>query len=251
MKVLKLADVAPIIGNPQRPNYYQLELGIPLTGGLRGFLAARGISEQFISGDAGLLAFSAVLPSSSWATTESFNVTGKKQSFAHTKMYDTILCDFLVDAKEQKTLKLFESWIEFIGSGSGQFNVGQTSHYRSLQYPDSYKSQSTKIHIFNNSNSNVDDNLNIKSMQTYNFFGLFPKAINQVALGYDQKNEYMRVSVEFSYDDHVAGSVYSIDILNGVNNNLFGLRSTINNLDLVSNTLSQLNSGNLGPIFNF
>lgn len=248
MKVLRLEDVAPIIGNPQRPNYYQLELALPIEGGLRSFLADRGITDSFIAGEAGLLAFSAVLPSSSWATTESYNVTGKRQNFAHTKMYDSILCDFLVDAKEHKTLKFFESWIEWIGSGSNQLNTGQSDHYRSLRYPNTYKSDSSKIHIFNNSSSNVDTSSNIKSMQTYNFFGLFPKAINQVALGYDQQSDYMRVSVEFMYDDHVAGSVYSVDVLNGVSNNLQGFQPT--NFDLVGNVLSQLNSGNFGALFN-
>ena len=53
---------------------------------------------------------------------------------------------FYIDS-DYKNLKFFESWIEYISSGSDAVPT-QSNYYRRMRYPDSYKCQTITITKF-------------------------------------------------------------------------------------------------------
>ena len=251
-KVLTLEDVKPLIGNPARPNIYLMEINIP-TGDLGPYLSGKGVSQNFIARESGILAFAAQIPGSSVATFDSYNLPGVKETFAHTQMYDAFNVEFLVQ-NNYETLKFFEGWKDYIFSGLNNvsspftYDTGQLNRYKTLKYPNSYKSNAFRIHVFENSDRNLTNTFQIKNYTTYEFVGVFPKAVNPVALGYDLNNEYMRVSVEFSYDRHFQrnreGS--TVNFFNeGIGFSGPGFSASINE------QLAQISIGNFSALLNF
>ena len=90
---------------------------------------------------------------------------------AHTKVFTDINLEFYVDS-EYKSLKFFEHWLEFIANGSGE-DQSRKDYYFRMEYPDDYKTYQTKIIKF-------DRDYNKEMI--YNFYGLFPKALNSTSL---------------------------------------------------------------------
>lgn len=237
-KVIATQDIKGLLGNLSRPNYYQMTFGLPLSGGLRPYLAQKGIDPRFISEDVGLLCNAATLPGTNLATTENYNRVGIKNTFAHTAMYDNLKLEFYVD-NTYKTLKFFEGWINFIISGAGE-DQGQFNYARELRYPDEYKSYSCKVFKFENDNRSIDSNLNIRKFIDYSFYGLFPVDIFETPLTYGADGTIMTMTVSFSYDRHAISNPLS----------LVGTPAAGGLITLAQDTVRSLNQGRLGGFIN-
>jgi hypothetical protein len=151
--------------------------------------------DEFLSKDLGLLCNSASLPTTSFATaTIDGNFTGVTERFAHTRQYQEITLDFYVD-RNYKSLLFLEYWMEFIASGSystdssARFQLEQNYFFR-MQYPDSYKSNTTKITKFDR---------DYKKELVYTFVGLFPVSILPIQVSY-QDSQILKTSATFQFD---------------------------------------------------
>ena len=188
------------------------------------YLFRKGISQRFIAEDAGLLCFSASLPTTSLATaTISGNFMGVTEKFAHTRQYSAIGLEFYVD-KNYNALKFMESWMEFIASGSNNpigsplapVEQNRKDYISRIQYPEYYKSNSTTIIKFDR-----DYNQEVE----YAFVGLFPSAMSSIPVSYSS-SEILKMSVNFEYDRYIAGKSLSLNEIVGNNNN-----NQINNIN--------------------
>ena len=226
-KPIKLEEIKPLIGNLSRQNYYQVIFG-GLPGELRGYLKNRGVTNRFISEDAGLLCFSASLPGASLNDRQIKNFSGVMENFATTRLYTPIDLQFYCDDKYQ-ALKFVEHWQEFIISGNGT-NGSRYSlpgyNYR-LKYPEDYKSNSTKIIKFE---------ANFKRKIEYSFIGMYPSAVSSTPVAYGP-SEIMKVSCSFKYDRFIAGRTSSVDYARGRANN-------------ISQIIKQIIGGDLLPFLN-
>jgi hypothetical protein len=203
----KVSEIRSLFGNLAQTSQYQVIFG-GLSLPLLSHLAIRGVDASFIGESAGLLCSSASLPGSSLATADiSGNYTGVTEKFAHTRIFTQIDLTFLVD-KEYKVLKFLEHWIEFIANGSGQNNSSPGYFYR-MKYPTLYKCNSTKILKFNR---------DYKEEVEYNFFGMFPISLSSPTVSYDE-SQVLTASASFSYERYVSGTVNSLDLKLGSNNN--------------------------------
>lgn len=189
------------------------------------YVGARGVDQQFISGEFGLMAYEAQLPGSSLADIQSNNYLGVTENFAHRKQFSDLSVSFYCD-DEYKGLKFLEHWMEFTVSGNGTGrvtdNYADPNYSYRLRYPDEYKSNSTTILKFEK---------NVERVLTYSFLGLFPKSLSSVPLSYGAKGGPLggitKINCNFKYDRFIAGSIYSYDSVRGLGNNL---DATIRNL---------------------
>lgn len=180
--------------NLAQSSHYQVTFG-GLPTNLRSYLIERGITNSFISRDAGLLCYSAIMPTTKFATADIMgNYTGVVEKFVHTRMYDPITLEFYVDSG-YKIVRMFENWMEFISSGS---NVDQTSsaYFYRIKYPDEYKSNATRIIKFDR------DYLN---GMAYTFYGLFPISMSSPSISY-QSSDTLKLSVTFNYERYIVSS---------------------------------------------
>ena len=208
VKPRRISDFKPTFTNLAQTSHYQLIFG-GLPTGLRQHLNVRGLDYRFITETSGLLCSNAVLPGAAMATAEvRGNYTGVVEKMAHTKFFNDINLEFYVD-KEYKSLKFLEHWIEFIANGSGE-DQSRKDYFHRMEYPDDYKTYETKIIKF-------DRDYN-EEMQ-YNFFGLFPKALNPVPVKYEG-SEVLKVSALFSFDRYSVGKFSSYDRYRGSYNNI-------------------------------
>lgn len=228
---IKPEEIKPLIGNISRPNYYQVVFG-GLSSGLSGYLNSRGVDNQFIGSDMGLMCYNASLPGSSLATVEATNFHGVTENFAHTKLYTTLDLSFYCD-REYKAKKFLEHWMEYVvsGNGTGNSDYSQTNYNHRLRYPNDpgtgYKSQATKIFKFEN---------DYKQILEYSFIGLFPSNLSSTQVQYGTNSEITRVNCSFKYDRYIAGSISSYDSILGTSNNLL---STVR--DITSNGIGLIN----------
>ena len=175
---------------------------------LRQHLNVRGVDYRFITETSGLLCYSAVLPGSRLATADIVgNFMGVSEKMAHTRLFTQIQLEFYVD-DEYKTLKFLDHWMEFIGNGSGQGQSNAGYYYR-MEYPDSYKSNQTKIVKFDR-----DYNQEIQ----YTFYGMFPIDLSSTTVKYEN-SEILKASATFSFDRYIAGKFDSYSIHSGTDNN--------------------------------
>ena len=116
--------------------------------------------------------------------------------------------EFYVDS-DYRMMKFLEHWMEYIASGSGQ-NSASTGYYYRMQYPDDYKSNSTKIIKFDRDYAQEFE---------YNFIGLFPINMSSVPVSYDS-SEIMKVSVAFNYERYIPGKISSSSSASGTSNNV-------------------------------
>lgn len=211
VRKLNVADVKPLLGQLSRPNYYEVQFG-GLGADLTGFLASRGVSPRFTSGDFGLLCYEAVLPGSSLGDVQSNNFHGVTENFAYQKIYSSLSLSFYCD-NEYRGLKFLEHWMEYVVSGN-RTNITSYAagdyNYR-LRYPDEYKSNATKIFKFENDYDRVME---------YSMLGLFPKDLSSTQLRYGPNSELTRISCSFTYDRYIAGSINSYAGILGQDNNL-------------------------------
>ena len=203
----RIADFKPTFTNLAQTSHYQLIFG-GLPTGLRQHLNVRGLDYRFITNTSGLLCSNAVLPGASLATADVIgNYTGVSEKMAHTKAFQKINLEFYVDS-EYKSLKFLEHWVEFIANGSGE-DQSRKDYYFRMEYPDDYKTYETKIIKF-------DRDYN-EEMQ-YNFYGMFPKAVNPTSVKYEG-SEVLKASAVFTFDRYSAGKYTSYDRYRGDYNN--------------------------------
>jgi hypothetical protein len=227
--IRRISDFKPLFTNLAQTSHYEVRFGgLGSSGGeLMAYLFRKGISQRFIAEDAGLLCFSASLPTTSLATaTISGNFIGVTEKFAHTRQYSQIGLEFYVD-KNYNALKFMESWMEFIASGSNNpvgsnlAPIGQNrkDYISRMQYPEYYKSDRTTITKFDR-----DYNREVE----YTFIGLFPSAMASIPVSYNS-SEILKMSVTFEYDRYIAGKSLSLNEVIGDNNNNQNNNSNQNN----------------------
>ena len=208
VKPRRISDFKPTLSNLAQTSHYQLIFG-GLPTGLRQHLNVRDIDYRFITETSGLLCSRAVLPGAAMATADiRGNYTGVVEKMAHTKIFTDINLEFYVDS-EYKSLKFFEHWIEFIANGSGE-DQSRKDYYFRMEYPDDYKTYQSKIIKF-------DRDYNEEMI--YNFYGLFPKALNSTPVKYEG-SEALKATVLFTFDRYSAGKYSSYDRYRGRYNNL-------------------------------
>ena len=208
VKPRRIADFKPSLTNLAQTSHYQVIFG-GLPTGLRQHLNVRDIDYRFITETSGLLCNRAVLPGAAMATADiRGNYTGVVEKMAHTKVFTDINLEFYVDS-EYKSLKFFEHWLEFIAKGSGE-DQSRKDYYFRMEYPDDYKTYQTKIIKF-------DRDYNEEMI--YNFYGLFPKALNSTPVKYEG-SEALKATVLFTFDRYSAGKYSSYDRYRGRHNNI-------------------------------
>ena len=223
--IRRISDFKPLFTNLAQSSHFQVVFG-GLPGPLLSHLAIRGVNPLFIANDAGLLCFSASLPGTSLATADiTNNYTGVNERIAHRRIFTEIGLEFYVDNNYQN-LKFIEHWMEFISSGSNA-NPSQDGYYFRMRYPKDYKSDITKIIKFDR-----DYNVEIE----YNFFGLFPLALNSVPVNYNG-SDTLKMSATFNYERYVCGRTLSLDFTRNSDNNK--ISNTV-----VNSTINQVNRQN-------
>lgn len=223
----KISDIKPLFTKLAQTSHYEVKFG-SLPPQLRRYLGSKGVNSRFIAEDSGLLCSSASLPTASLANADVTGAyTGMTEHFAHTKQYQQISLEFYVDS-DYKNLIFFESWMEFISSGStnpqrlngeqGGINTQLDNYFSRMQYPDFYKANSVKIIKFER-----DYKRNIE----YNFRGLYPILMSSPSVSYGP-SDLLKVNVTFYYDRYIAGRSSSISsILGNDNNNVPGLTRSV------------------------
>ena len=203
----RISDFKPTLSNLAGTSHYQVIFGgLPLP--LRQHLNVRGVDYRFIGETAGLLCSNVSLPGSSNATADiDGHFMGVVEKMATARLFTEIQAEFLVDS-DYKTVKFFEHWIEYMASGSGEDQAGD-GYYIRMMYPEEYKSNQTKIIKFDR-----DYNAEIE----YTFYGLFPKALNDIGVSYDQ-TDALRLSVTFSIDRYICGRNSSFSLYRGNSGN--------------------------------
>ena len=203
----RISDFKPTLSNLAQTSHYQVIFsGLPTD--LRQHLNVRGVGYRFITETSGLLCYNAVLPGSRLATADIVgNFMGVSEKMAHTRLFTQIQLEFYVD-KEYKTLKFLDHWMEFIGNGSGQ-NQSDAGYYYRMEYPDSYKSNQTKIIKFDR---------DYKEEIEYTFYGMFPIDLSSTTVNYDS-SEVLKATATFSFDRYLAGKFDSYSISRGTDNN--------------------------------
>jgi hypothetical protein len=213
----RISDIKPILTNLAQTSHYEVRFG-SLPPKLKTYLLKKGIDSGFISNSAGLLCYSASLPTTNLATSEITNYMGIREKFAHTRQYDDISLEFYVD-KNYKMLLFLETWMEYIASGSfvrddprttPNINQNQDGYFIRMQYPENYKANSVKIIKFDR---------DYKKEIEYNFRGFYPRNISSLQVSYSS-SDTLKVSATFSYDRYIAGKTnsFSQSILGDSNN---------------------------------
>ena len=207
----KISDILPRMQNVAQTSHYFVRFALPPSD-LRGFLRRKGVDDRFIVEDAGLLCNNAVLPGSALASVDTRgDYQGVIERFAHTRNFTQINLEFYVD-NEYKSMKFIEHWMEYITGNSGS-DPSSNSHYFQLNYPESYKSNETRIVKFERDYSKFLE---------YRFIGLFPLSLNSVRVSY-QNSQVLKANAAFSFDRYICGESGSLarDLRNAFNE-IFG-----------------------------
>ena len=202
----RISDFKPTLTNLAQTSHYEVRFG-RAPAGLANYLKGRGVDGRFITGDMGLLCFSAQIPFANIATA---NVTGAftgiGEKFAHSRIFTPITLTFYVD-KEYKVLKFLEHWMEFTAGGThapggrtGVIKQNRSNYFIRMQYPEEYRMEETKIIKFERDYAN--------SLE-YTFFNLFPQNVTNIAVSYDQ-SKTLTASATFEYTRYVSGPISSI-----------------------------------------
>jgi len=214
----KISEIKPILTNLAQTTHYEVRFGT-LPPELQRYLSTKGITSRFISENAGLLCYSASLPTTNLASNSVTNYIGVQEKFAHTRSYDEISLDFYVDS-DYKMLVFMESWMEFISSGSfnhiglngetTEINQNSDGYFIRMQYPAYYKANSVKIIKFDR---------DYRKEIEYEFRGLYPKNISSLPVSYSN-NDILKFTAFFSYDYYIPGKTSTFSqFISGNNNN--------------------------------
>ena len=200
----QISRILPKFQNVAQTNHYQVHFAMPSKGSLASFLRSKGVDVRFQLEDVGLLCSAASLPGSALATVNTVgDYQGVVERFAHTRNFTQISLEFYVD-NEYKSLKFLEHWMEYI-SGSSQPNQTEDSYYFRMRYPESYKSNETKIIKFER---------NYRQFIEYKFRGLFPLSLSSIRVSYEGA-QVLKATCNFSYDRYIAGETSSFAMERG------------------------------------
>ena len=202
----RISDLKPTLTNLAQTSHYLVSFG-NVSAGLREYLTGRGVDRRFMTGELGLLCFSAQLPFANIATANITGAfTGIGEKFAHSRIFTPITLSFYVD-KEYKVLKFLEHWMEFTAGGThapggrtGVIKQNRSNYFVRMQYPEDYRMENTKIYKFERDYAN-----NLE----YTFFNLFPQNVTNIAVSYDQ-SKTLTASATFEYTRYVSGPISSI-----------------------------------------
>ena len=202
----RISDLKPTLTNLAQTSHYLVSFG-NVSAGLREYLTGRGVDRRFMTGELGLLCFSAQLPFANIATANITGAfTGIGEKFAHSRIFTPITLSFYVD-KEYKVLKFLEHWMEFTAGGThapggitGVIKQNRSNYFVRMQYPEDYRMEETKIYKFERDYAN--------SLE-YTFFNLFPQNVTNIAVSYDQ-SKTLTASATFEYTRYVSGPISSI-----------------------------------------
>lgn len=209
---INMSNAHVYYGALAQTNYYQLYIttdwGVsgttdPTENGIKKFLKnedvrrSYGLTEGFITRNIGLLCSEAVLPASSYATSEvKDNFMGVTQEFAHTRMFTDMDLTFYVDGGYQ-VLGFFEAWMNYISGGNekgepllSSFDKG---YYRRFNYPDFYKHNGIYIRKFERNWKKETKSI------VYRLKNAFPKSMSSIPIAYGG-SEMMKVTISFNYD---------------------------------------------------
>ena len=213
----RISDIKPLFTNLAQTSHYQVIFG-GLPTALTSYLSRRGVNSFFIGESAGLLCYSASLPTTSYSTkTVDGNFTGIQEKFAVARLYNEIGLEFYID-KNYYNLKFLEHWMEFISSGShnpvdnpsaGPVSQANVNYFMRMQYPEHYKCNSTKIIKFDR---------DYQAEIEYTFIGLWPVSLSAPTVSYTT-SDVLKVSASFQYDRYIAGRALSLNTVQGDFNN--------------------------------
>ncbi len=194
----RIADILPKIQNVAQTSNFLVKFALP-NGGLKSMMRRKGINDRFVTEDAGLLCYNAVLPGSGMAAVNTVgDYQGMVERFVHTRNFTQVNFEFYVD-NEYKSLKFLEHWMEFI-TGNNTTDVSGDTYYFQLNYPDSYKSNDTRVVKFER---------NYSQFLEYRFVGLFPLTLNSTRVQYGN-SQVLKATASFSYDRYICGESSSL-----------------------------------------
>ena len=141
----RISDFKPTLTNLAQTSHYEVRFG-RAPAGLANYLKGRGVDGRFITGDMGLLCFSAQIPFANIATANITGAfTGIGEKFAHSRIFTPITLTFYVD-KEYRVLKFLEHWMEFTAGGThapggrtGVIKQNRSNYFIRMQYPEEYR----------------------------------------------------------------------------------------------------------------
>ena len=235
-----ISDFLPRFQNVAQSSHYLVKFALPYSqtaNGLRSFLRRKGVNDRFVLEDAGLLCSDAVLPGSALA---SFDTRGDFQGvverFAHTRNFTQIQLEFYVD-NEYKSMKFLEHWMEYITGANT--NLTSDAYHFTLNYPETYKSNETKIVKFER---------DYNRFLEYRFIGLFPLALNSTRVSY-QGSQVLKASASFSFDRYICGESSSLARdLKRAFNEIFNLGNNVRDGGSVADNQNLLNQSAYGRI---
>ena len=152
--------------------------------------------------DINFLAYEAVLPGTSYQTSEVFgDRQGITETFANKRIYPPVDISFYIDS-DYSILRFFETWMAEMSPNLG--SVGDS--YQKFKYPGNggYKKEViiTKFERdFRNSSQRLHKGgtLNIPQSCTYTLRNAYPTNIISVPVSYDQ-SALLRTTITFNYD---------------------------------------------------
>jgi len=196
-----ISDFLPRFQNVAQSSHYLVKFALPYNqtaNGLRSFLRRKGVNDRFVGEDVGLLCSDAVLPGSALASIDTRgDFQGVIERFAHTRNFTQIQLEFYVD-NEYKSMKFLEHWMEYVTGANT--NLTSDAYHFTLNYPDSYKSNETKIIKFER---------DYNRFLEYRFIGLFPLALSSTRVSY-QGSQVLKASASFSFDRYICGESSSL-----------------------------------------
>ena len=195
------------------------------------------MNYRFVVEDAGLLCSDAVLPGSALASLDTRgDYQGVIERMAHTRNFTQINLEFYVD-NEYKSMKFLEHWMEYITGANT--NLTSDAYHFTLNYPETYKSNETKIVKFER---------DYNRFLEYRFIGLFPLALNSTRVSY-QGSTVLKASASFSFDRYICGESSSLARdLKRAFNEIFNLGNNVKDGGSVANNENLINSGAYGPL---
>jgi hypothetical protein len=195
-----ISDFAPLFRNLAQTSHFEVSFsGFSQQVELSTYIKSRGVDSNFIVDDLGLLCYNTFIPTASSTTVRTQgNRTGIFEEFAHARTYDSLQLTFYVD-KKYKVLTFFESWSEFIHSGSG-FNEADDNYFVRNQYPEDYKMDLLKIYKFDR---------DYRTVVPYTFKKIFPTGIIPLQVDYSS-SEILKLNVTLSYERFITDDVISI-----------------------------------------
>ena len=235
-----ISDFLPRFQNVAQTSQYLVKFALPSdqsSTSLRSFLRRKGVNDRFVVEDAGLLCSDAVLPGSALASIDTRgDFQGVVERFAHTRNFTQIQLEFYVD-NEYKSMKFIEHWMEYITGANT--NLTSDAYHFQLNYPETYKSNETKIIKFER---------DYNRFLEYRFIGLFPLALNSTRVSY-QGSQVLKASASFSYDRYICGESSSLARdLKRAFNEIFNLGNPVRDGGSVSDNQNLINQNAYGII---